>query len=241
MKFNRFTAFTLGVLVTAVSVSAVTYASASSDAAIKACANKKTGAMRYISKGACKKTERALTWNQVGQQGLPGVSGAKGDTGLAGADASNGQTLRVVDATGKDMGLLVGAEQVPVRYLVLNENRLWYLASDTYQVFGSAYTPGLVFTDAGCSIPIGQSRFGTLNPQVTFGLKDSSGGTVFTSTGFYSTVGDESRSLYLKTETCSLMASNLRGEFEWAPTDSLFTLAPITAPSYTAPLKVVAK
>ena len=229
---NRLGTFTLGVIITAVSVGTVTYANAAGDGTLKACANKTTGAMRYIAKGTCKKIEKALAWNQMGPQGMPGSDGA---------DGSNGQTLRVVDATGKDLGLLIGADQVPVRYLVLNENRLWYMSSDTYQVSGSAYSPGLVFTDAGCSIPIGQSRFATLNPQVTFGMKDNNGGTVFTSTGFYSTVGDESRSLYLKTGTCSLMTSTLRGEFEWAPTDSLFTLAPTTAPIYTAPLRVVEK
>jgi hypothetical protein len=91
MKFNRLGAFTLGVVITAVSVGAVSLTSAAGDATIKACANKKTGAMRYISKGACKKTETSLSWNQMGPQGLSGNAGAKGDTGIAGPKGDAGE------------------------------------------------------------------------------------------------------------------------------------------------------
>jgi hypothetical protein len=117
MKITRLGAFTLGVVVTAVSVGAVSLTSAAGDATIKACANKKTGAMRYITKGACKKTETALSWNQMGSQGLQGSSGAagakgetgavgpkgdagsvglKGDTGTAGSSSPTGFTARNV-------------------------------------------------------------------------------------------------------------------------------------------------
>jgi hypothetical protein len=90
MKFNRLGAFTLGVVITAVSAGAVTYANAARDATLKACANKKTGIMRYIAKGSCnKKTETTLSWNQMGPQGLPGSAGIKGDAGVAGADGKN--------------------------------------------------------------------------------------------------------------------------------------------------------
>jgi len=84
MKINRLGTFTLGVIITAVSVGAVSFASATGDATIQACANKKTGAMRYISKGGCRSTETALSWNQRGPQGVPGSTGAKGDTGARG-------------------------------------------------------------------------------------------------------------------------------------------------------------
>ena len=93
MKLNRLGAFTLGVVITAVSVGAVSFVNAAGDATLKACANKTNGAMRYISKGACKKTETSLLWNQMGPQGLPGSSGsagAKGETGTAGTDGAAG-------------------------------------------------------------------------------------------------------------------------------------------------------
>ena len=99
MKFNRLGAFTLGVVITAVSVGAVSFVNAAGDATLKACANKKTGVMRYISKGSCnKKTETSLSWNQLGPQGLSGsagtngTAGAKGDTGAAGAKGDTGTT-----------------------------------------------------------------------------------------------------------------------------------------------------
>lgn len=94
MKFNRLGAFTLGVVITAVSVGAVSFVNAAGDKQLKACANKKTGVMRYISKGSCnKKTETSLSWNQMGPQGLPGTAGtagAKGDTGTAGTNGTKG-------------------------------------------------------------------------------------------------------------------------------------------------------
>ena len=99
MKFTRLSAFTLGVVITAVSVGAVSFVNAAGNGTLKACANKKTGVMRYISKGSCnKKTETSLSWNQMGPQGMSGsagtngIAGAKGDTGAAGAAGAKGDT-----------------------------------------------------------------------------------------------------------------------------------------------------
>ncbi len=89
MKFS-FKSFAIGFACAALSLGAVTYANAAGDATIKACANKTTGVMRYISKGSCKKTETLLSWNQRGSQGLPGATGAKGETGAAGAKGDAG-------------------------------------------------------------------------------------------------------------------------------------------------------
>ena len=95
MKFTRLGAFTLGVVITAASVGAVSFVNAAGDANIKACADKKTGVMRYIAKGKCKKTETSLSWGQIGPQGLPGtagtngVAGAKGEAGTAGTNGTN--------------------------------------------------------------------------------------------------------------------------------------------------------
>ena len=83
MKFNRLGAFTLGVVIAAVSVGAMSFVNAAGDKTLQACANKTTGVMRYIAKGSCKKTETSLSWNETGPQGLPGAAGAKGDTGAA--------------------------------------------------------------------------------------------------------------------------------------------------------------
>jgi hypothetical protein len=91
MKFNRLGAFTLGVVITAVSVGAVSFVNAAGDKQLRACANKKTGVMRYIAKGSCnKKTETTLFWNQMGSQGLPGAAGTNGTNGIAGTNGTNG-------------------------------------------------------------------------------------------------------------------------------------------------------
>jgi hypothetical protein len=92
MKFNRLGAFTLGVVITAVSVGAVSFVNAAGDKTLKACANKTTGVMRYISKGSCKKTETSLSWNQMGPQGLKGATGASGASGATGAKGDTGAT-----------------------------------------------------------------------------------------------------------------------------------------------------
>jgi len=81
MNFNRLGAFTLGVVITAVSVGAVSFVNAAGEKQLKACANKKTGVMRYISKGSCKRSETSLSWNQMSPTGLSGGAGTKGDTG----------------------------------------------------------------------------------------------------------------------------------------------------------------
>jgi hypothetical protein len=90
MKFNRLGAFTLGVVITAVSVGAVSFVNAAGDKTLQACANKTTGVMRYIAKGSCKKTETSLSWNETGPKGDTGAAGAKGDTGAAGAKGDTG-------------------------------------------------------------------------------------------------------------------------------------------------------
>jgi hypothetical protein len=71
---------------------AVCAGGASADAAtIRACAKKKTGAMRLVAKGKrCKASERKLTWNAKGPAGAPGQPGAAGAQGPAGTKGDVG-------------------------------------------------------------------------------------------------------------------------------------------------------
>jgi hypothetical protein len=58
---------------------------------INACVDKKTGAVRIVSK--CKTTETTITWNQagvVGPKGDAGSAGPKGDTGATGPQGITG-------------------------------------------------------------------------------------------------------------------------------------------------------
>jgi hypothetical protein len=143
LKLNRLSAFTLGVVITAVSVGAVTFANAAGDATLKACANKTTGAMRYIAKGSCKKTETSLSWSQMGPQGLPGVAGP------VGASGSNASTVNVQDAAGTMftyVGFQIGA--------ILWNGLIWTMNSDAYTNNAIPTQTASYFSDAECSIPI---------------------------------------------------------------------------------------
>jgi len=104
MNFNRFSAFTLGVVVTAASVGVTNYANATGTQIVYACANKSTGVIRYAPKKKCNRVETSLSWNvsgkmgEAGPQGLQGArglngdAGARGDTGLTGARGETGLT-----------------------------------------------------------------------------------------------------------------------------------------------------
>ncbi len=129
MRLSRISSFTLGVLVTAVSIGAVNYVSAAGDATIKACANKKTGAMRYITKGSCKKTETSLKWNQMGPQGLPGATGA------AGVNATNSKDWYVVDSQGRTLGKFVSIG-VNDSFAFMTESVMWAARPDAYGFYG---------------------------------------------------------------------------------------------------------
>jgi collagen triple helix repeat protein len=78
----------LCVLVAAVASVGWAMSSATSDKLV-ACAKKKGGALRLVVAAKdCRKTERAVTWNQQGQRGLPGL---KGEDGLNGEDGIDGE------------------------------------------------------------------------------------------------------------------------------------------------------
>jgi len=149
MKMNRLASFTLGVIVTAVSVGTVSFANAANDATIKTCANKKTGVMRYITKGKCKKTERTISWNQMGPQGLAGAPGAKGDTGAKGDSGATGQNLFAIDADGKSFGPLLAGNSTEATALI--DNKIWRLEVNRNRVYGAL---GLYFyADMNCTVP----------------------------------------------------------------------------------------
>jgi len=77
-------------------------ASRSDGTSVTTCYNKKTGALRYLVKGKCKKTEQQLSIGQVGPQGPAGANGAQGSTGPAGLDgaAANVGATGATGATG---------------------------------------------------------------------------------------------------------------------------------------------
>jgi hypothetical protein len=158
LKFNRLGAFTLGVVITAVSVGAVSFVNAAGDKTLKACANKKTGVMRYISKGSCnKKTETSMSWNQMGPTGLSGSAGTNGTAGANGTNGSAGakgevgpagQNFHAIDATGKDLGIITQGNASEVT--VYSEGGLWPWQTHAYA--GNNYV--YLFRDSSCTVPL---------------------------------------------------------------------------------------
>lgn len=107
MKFT-FPSFVVGFGCAVLSLGVVTYANASGGSTITACANKSTGALRLLSKGSCKKTERKVAWNQQGVQGVQGPQGVQGMPGVnSSATSESAGQGSVYDAAGTYIGQLV--------------------------------------------------------------------------------------------------------------------------------------
>jgi hypothetical protein len=93
-------AMAVGVAALLVASTGWALAATSSSPVIRACANKKTGALRVA--GKCRHRERRVSWNVQGPAGLPGAKGQPGLRGFAGAQGIAGaQGLRgATGATG---------------------------------------------------------------------------------------------------------------------------------------------
>ena len=85
---------------------------------ISGCYQKKTGNLRVIDKAKrqkCRRTERAVSWNQKGQAGPPGAQGPQGErgpTGVAGTDGANGIDGGPGQAGSSGPGLMFGTGTV---------------------------------------------------------------------------------------------------------------------------------
>jgi len=248
MKFNRLSAFTLGVIITAASVGAVTYANAAGDATLKACANKATGVMRYISKGSCKKTEKLLSWNQMGPQGLSGVNGsagAKGDNGTAG---TNGQNFHVIDAVGRDLGPAVGLSDLGQAAIIIHDGGLWSLNSFSNLPSGALFSPTQFYSDNACTIALIQ--VGEKVQSMARGSNED-----VDNPKFWKLAGDSflmsSRVVYGKvrvgvsptyTYPCTPSTdTSFQPYFEYTGDPRLSAVTEVTPPAYTAPFTIVAK
>ena len=80
-----------GLCVVVAAVGSVGWAMTSANEKFVACAKKKGGAMRLVDAAKdCRKTERAVIWNQQGVRGLPGPRGIAGENGEDGLDGEDG-------------------------------------------------------------------------------------------------------------------------------------------------------
>jgi hypothetical protein len=255
MQFNRLSAFTLGVIITAASVGAVSYTNAAGNKTLKACANKKTGAMRYISKGSCKKTETSLSWSQMGTQGLPGVAGAKGDTGAAGAagtngtNGTNGQNFHVIDATGRDLGIALSSSAGSAT--LMYDGGIWMLnniGDAQYRISGELSSTSK-YIDSSCVTPYWTAPGGSALPiQMARGAVTVSGitkyykpsGTPFlgSTAKFYSRRGTVVNGVRECIEVTNSVDSDTVTEFA---TTYFTNVAETTPPTFTMPFTIVAK
>ena len=264
MKLNRLGAFTFGVVITAVSVGAVTFANAAGDVTLKACANKTTGAMRYISKGSCKKTETSLSWNQTGTQGLngsdgatgaagaagaTGAAGAAGATGAAGAAGTNGQNFHVIDAAGRDLGIALYSTAFGT--VIMFEGGIWHLQNTgypEYRITGDMNTSGkyidsscltLYWTSVGEFPDLIQSARGAVTISGTTKYFKPTGTPFLGSTRkFYARWGV----LVNGTRSCIEVTNSVNSDAVSEFATTYFTdVVEVTPPAFTAPFTIVAK
>lgn len=82
-QFRKFGVFSSALIIALamVVVAGNFTASQSSGTSVTTCYNKKSGAMRYLVKGTCKKSETRLSVGQIGPQGPAGATGATGAAG----------------------------------------------------------------------------------------------------------------------------------------------------------------
>ena len=246
MAFNRFGTFTLGVIIAAVSVGAVSFANAAGDAKIKACANKKTGVMRYIAKGPCKKTEKSLSWGQMGPSG------------------ANGQNHFAVDATGKTVGVVTGTGWGA--YDVLIEGKIWNLASESVGYNNSSQgDASSAYTNSSCTTPYfkmdseaplrtwtatnniqgvaidsGLNSYESVRTNSTYKAYQPSGAALsWTTSTVYYWEHHYDQNTGLSTYTCDVRSD--AGKVFDAKNYTLYAAVEVVRPTYTAPLTLVAR
>jgi hypothetical protein len=163
MNIRPLAIFAAGALFATALVGTTAWLQASSENTITACANKKTGAMRYLTKGRCKKTETAVSWSNigpVGPQGTKGDTGAIGQTGPKGEDGPKGKDgtkgedgtkAIVVDSNGKEMGVWAWTNSVNYFAFADASGAVWIPEIGRYR-FANAYVQ--YFRDANCTIPL---------------------------------------------------------------------------------------
>ncbi len=152
------------IVVATLFYSAATQAHAQSPA-VNGCYHKNTGALRVVSSASeCRAPEVPIVWNLAGEpgpkgdagpQGPPGLPGPQGDhgdsgpqgpQGIAGPQGPGGSTLRVVDALGQEVGLLV-QHQIVARH----HGGRWIGLPVTSDDFIYQQGVGFLYKEPGCA------------------------------------------------------------------------------------------
>jgi hypothetical protein len=249
MLRSRLVTLLIGAIVGASSVAFVSYASSTGGVEISACANKKTGVLRILTKGKCTKNETTMRWNQTGPQGATGQTGAPGVPGSTGPAGSNARTVRVIDATGKDLGPLIDAD-AGISFLG-SDGLIWTVNPSSGNFISQE---AFYFLDASCSdnnvvtsLPYGNTVHG-FNHLNAFGLRDPETEEIM---GIYKLTGSKidplTTNLYAKsrnTQTgvffCRAFDLDPNGVYgDYDPQQFYSRVTPISSPTFTVPLRLV--
>ena len=139
-------------VISATSCSSALYARGST---VTLCANKKSGALRYIKSGNCRSSENKLEIDQngeLGQMGPQGQQGPAGPAGPAGSDGANGanglnaSSVMLQDAT--------GAKFVWVPNYIFWNGMMWPFVSSIQGSNSYINSMPYYYIDAACTQPI---------------------------------------------------------------------------------------
>ncbi|MBU6280410.1 MAG: hypothetical protein KGN78_14310 [Actinomycetales bacterium] len=92
MTIARIRELSIGVVVGAVLVGGISYATQPEAGAVNACVDKVTGVLRLLGTRACTASETPMSWSVIGPRGASGPIGPRGPVGLTGAQGPSGQT-----------------------------------------------------------------------------------------------------------------------------------------------------
>jgi hypothetical protein len=136
-------------LIAVTSYSSALYARGST---VTLCANKKSGALRYIKSGNCKSSENKIELDQNGEVGQTGPQGPAGPAGPAGSDGSNGangsnaSSVMLQDAT--------GAKFVWVPNYILWNGMMWSFSQSVETSVSYISALPYYYLDSACRVPI---------------------------------------------------------------------------------------
>lgn len=244
MRLSRTGAFAIGALATLVITSGTSFLKAENPSAINACANKKTGVLRVITKGACiKKTETSISWNQLGPIG---ATGAKGENGATGAQGPAGQNHHIIDAAGRDLGVALGIYNNGYNADIVFEGGIWTLSN---AVFGSdlnvsgTMNARSIFTDSTCSTRLWSSPGGEVAQPLARGAYKDSSTTLYVKPVGKPFLGSSVAAAYSRTGpvTNGIRACVPLTDDQEFQTEYFTAVESVTPPAYTAPFTITSK
>ncbi len=157
MNIRPLAIFAAGAIFSTAVLGTTTWLQASSDNTITACVNKKTGTMRYLTKGKCnRKAETQVSWSSTGPTGPTGETGPRGPKGETGPEGKKAMSGAVVDARGAIVGIWSSSSTGDTTFIG-DDGGLW----TAYNSVANFPTGLQYFRDSRCSIPLLDDSYNT--------------------------------------------------------------------------------